>query len=167
MMPDKQAVIPYSHTAMHANILARDEELQKYEKAWEVLFRKVQNSDFLMGRVEGKPWRADLRWLVEKTFFDKVWSGQYGDRQVAQDREYWQTQAKTLVKALNEHSQHDSEAIARLQRDHGPLLKLACKIPGGTLTIRQQAKDHPAYFNNLAGQLKEAAAKLQEGECER
>lgn len=47
------------------------------------LFRYVRGSDFLMGKVQGKDgraWRADLRWLLKASNFDKVLEGKYHEQ---------------------------------------------------------------------------------------
>lgn len=42
-------------------------------------FMKVASSRFLCGKVEGKKWRASLKWLITNQHMSKVLAGQYDD----------------------------------------------------------------------------------------
>ena len=49
---------------------------------FEELFQKVDNSDFLSGRVagyDGKPFRASLRWVLQPQNLEKIYNGQYSN----------------------------------------------------------------------------------------
>lgn len=47
---------------------------------WEHYFYGVSECDWLMGRVNGKDWNADLMWLVSPTNMTKVLNGRYKNR---------------------------------------------------------------------------------------
>ena len=68
-------------------ISARWKEKSEYRTLdfWDGFFKKVKESDFLMGRVparEGRtrPFVATFDWLIESRNFDKVNEGHYQDR---------------------------------------------------------------------------------------
>lgn len=44
---------------------------------WRGFFENVAASDFLCGRVPGRPWRANFQWLLEPEPFRKVMEGNY------------------------------------------------------------------------------------------
>lgn len=50
-------------------------KLEEFKKG----FMKVAASRFLCGKVEGKKWRASLRWLITDKHFSKVLAGGYDD----------------------------------------------------------------------------------------
>lgn len=50
------------------------QRFQKFDNLewWEWFFKSIHQLDFYNGRVQGKSWRADLRWIVKHSNFQKL-----------------------------------------------------------------------------------------------
>ena len=80
-------------------------------------FMKVASSRFLCGKVEGKKWRASLKWLITGEHFSKVLAGVYDDFVTHSVRNAKCT-GLDKIKQFNQMESHhwDFDEIERLER---------------------------------------------------
>lgn len=80
-------------------------------------FMKVAASHFLCGKVEGKKWRASLKWLITDKHFSKVLAGAYDDF-VTHTVSTPKCTGLNKVKQFNQMESHhwDFDEIERLER---------------------------------------------------
>ena len=80
-------------------------------------FMKVAASRFLCGKVEGKKWRASLRWLITGQHFSKVLAGTYDDF-IAHPVSHAKCTGLDKIKQFNQMESHDwdFDEIERLER---------------------------------------------------
>ena len=80
-------------------------------------FMKVAASRFLCGKVEGKKWRASLRWLITGQHFGKVLAGVYDDF-VTHPGSTSKCTGLDKIKQFNQMESHDwdFDEIERLER---------------------------------------------------
>ena len=80
-------------------------------------FMKVAASRFLCGKVEGKSWRASLRWLLTDKHLGKVLEGQYDDF-VTHTVSTLKCTGLDKIKQFNQMESHnwDFDEIERLER---------------------------------------------------
>ncbi len=62
---------------MHLQARWREDPERQDLDWWRKYFKYVHANDFLTGRIPGKPWRANLRWLVKKSNIAKVFNREY------------------------------------------------------------------------------------------
>ena len=80
-------------------------------------FMKVAASRFLCGKVEGKKWRASLKWLITDQHFSKVLAGAYDDF-VTHTVSHTKCTGLDKIKQFNQMESHnwDFDEIERLER---------------------------------------------------
>lgn len=80
-------------------------------------FMKVSASRFLCGKVEGKKWRASLKWLITNQHLSKVLAGQYDDF-VTRTVNMSKCTGLDKIKQFNQMENHnwDFDEIERLER---------------------------------------------------
>jgi uncharacterized protein YdaU (DUF1376 family) len=109
----------------HASLFSRS--LQ----SWEAYFQAVSRSDFLMGRVPGKDWRADFDFLIREDSAIKILEGKYhGSNQRGNGSEFAAPRltAAQRIAAKRQHlaaETSDVGVVAAYDRDVRPSLGVA------------------------------------------
>jgi hypothetical protein len=67
----------------YLNARWREDPKRQNLEWWRGFFKYVAKSDLLTGNLDGRPWQANLEWLVKESNFVKVIEGNYENRSAA------------------------------------------------------------------------------------